>query len=159
MKYSTINLFVDGLGRTVFRLYSKGCEYAIRALMHVAPTNGTKRFQARTICEKAGIPEPFTRKVFQSLVSGGFLEAARGPGGGYHLTEDPRRITILEIIKAVDGEEVFDKCVMGLPQCNESKPCPLHEIWSEARNDLLAQMNATSLQDLIEVQKDREGQG
>lgn len=142
----------------MFRLYSKGCEYAIRALTHVGPTNGTKRFQAKAICEKAGIPEPFTRKVFQSLVSAGFLEASRGPGGGYQLTKDPRRITILEIIRAVDGEEVFDGCIMGLPVCNELKPCPLHDIWLVAKNELLGQMNATSLQDLIEVEKDRENQ-
>ncbi len=139
----------------MFRLYSKGCEYAIRALMHVAPTNGTKRFQAKTICEKAGIPEPFTRKVFQSLVSGGFLEAARGPGGGYQLTEDPRRITILEIIKAVDGETVFDGCIMGLPECDALKPCPLHEIRSVTMHHLLSQLESTSLQDLIEVHEQR----
>lgn len=139
----------------MFRLYSKGCEYAIRALMHVAPTNGTKRFQAKTVCEKAGIPEPFTRKVFQSLVSGGFLEAARGPGGGYQLTEDPGRITILEIIKAVDGEGVFDGCIMGLPECNELHPCPLHEIRSVTKHHLLSQLESTSLQDLIESHKER----
>lgn len=139
----------------MFRLYSKGCEYAIRALMHVMPTNGTKRFQAKTVCEKAGIPEPFTRKVFQSLVSSGFLEAARGPGGGYKLKENPRRITILEIIRAVDGDEIFEGCIMGLPECNELKPCPLHEIRSVSKHYLIAQLESTSLQDLIDLQEER----
>lgn len=137
----------------MFRLYSKGCQYAIRALTLVAPSNGTKRFQAKTICEKAGIPEAYTRKVFQSLVSAGFLEAARGPGGGYQLKEDPHEITLLEIIKAVDGEAVFDGCIMGLPSCGESSPCPLHGVWSEAKHDLLAQLDETTLWELIAAQK------
>ncbi|MCH7649769.1 MAG: Rrf2 family transcriptional regulator [Nitrospinae bacterium] len=91
----------------MFRLYSKGCEYAIRALVHAAPKKKGERFKAKAICEKAGIPESFTRKVFRLLVHAGFLEALRGPGGGYALLEDPERISLLEIIKAVDGADTF----------------------------------------------------
>lgn len=139
----------------MFRLYSKGCEYAIRALTHVVPSNGVERFQAKTICQKAGIPEAYTRKVFQSLVAGRFLEAARGPGGGYQLKEPPQCITLLEIIQAVDGQTAFDGCVMGLSECGERNPCPLHDIWSATKHDLLAQLDQTTLKNLIEAQNGR----
>ena len=135
----------------VFRLYSKGCEYALRALLQFAPANGDERFQARVICRKAGIPESFTRKVFQSLVQGGFLKALRGPGGGYALTEHPSRISLLRIIQEVDGEHTFDSCIMGLPQCGGEKSCPLHEVWSGAKQSLVAQLRNTTLQDLLDV--------
>ena len=70
----------------MFRLYSKGCEYAIRAMLHMVPGEEPQWFQAKMVCKKAGIPESFTRKIFQALVGGGFLNASRGPGGGYIVT-------------------------------------------------------------------------
>ena len=139
------------------RLYSQGCEYAIRALVHAAPRAKGERFKAKAICEKAGIPESFTRKVFRSLVQGGFLEALRGPGGGYSLLEDPDRISLLEIIKAVDGGDTFEGCIMGLGECNAIKPCPLHYVWNSAKNEMLDQLESKTLSDLCETVRRREG--
>lgn len=138
-------------GVTMFRLYSKGCEYALRALLQFAPAKGNERFQAEAICREAGIPESFARKVFQSLAHGGFLKAFRGPGGGYALTEHPSRITLLRVIEAVDGANTFDSCVMGLPQCGREKACPLHNVWFGAKQPLIAQLSKTTLQDLLDV--------
>ena len=139
----------------MFRLYSKGCEYAIRALAHVSQSPQNVRFQAKTICEKAGIPESFTRKVFQALVQADFLEAARGPGGGYALTKDPNVISLLEVIQAVDGEETFEGCIMGLEECNAEKPCPLHAVWTNAKGGLMNQLEARTLMDLIDTVRKR----
>ncbi|MBI3117663.1 MAG: Rrf2 family transcriptional regulator [Candidatus Hydrogenedentes bacterium] len=135
----------------MFKLYSKGCEYAIRALTEAGVAEGVERFQASEVCRRAGLPEPFTRKVFQALAQAGFLKAARGPGGGYVLTRSPRKISLVDFIKAVDGEETFGHCVMGLPQCGSRRPCPLHNVWAEAKEQLLAQLRDTSLQDVIET--------
>lgn len=139
----------------MFRLYSKGCEYAIRALMVVAPTDSEKRFQAKKVCKKARIPESFTRKIFQDLVAAGFLEAVRGPGGGYSLVYSPAEISLLEIIEAVDGKDTFDHCIMGLPACQSTKPCPLHETWSKAKQELVERLESKTLEDLIEASKAR----
>ena len=133
----------------LFRLYSKGCEYAIRALVHMAPTEDSKRFQAKDICKKAGIPESFTRKIFQDLVAAGFLDAVPGPGGGYKITKHPEDITLLEVIEAVDGENTFDGCIMGLSECNAKAPCPLHHAWAQAKEGLLERLEAQSLEDLV----------
>ena len=143
----------------MFRLYSKGCEYAIRALTLIPPSTDNQRFQTKEICERAGIPESFARKIFQSLVQGGFLEAFRGPGGGYALKEDPSEISLLRIIKAVDGEDTFAGCVMGLPRCDSLKPCPLHFTWATAKARLLATLEAKTLQDLINTVRSREAAG
>jgi Rrf2 family transcriptional regulator, iron-sulfur cluster assembly transcription factor len=135
----------------LFQLYSKGCEYAIRALLHVASTDPKGRFQAKVICDAVGIPEPFTRKIFQSLVQGGFLEAVRGPGGGYTLLEEPRNISLLSLIRAVDGEHTFEGCILGLPACGSDAPCPLHETWAAAKGALLAQLESLTLENLVDM--------
>lgn len=147
----------------MLKLYSKGCEYAIRALMHIEDTEKTERFQAKDICAKAGIPEAFTRKVFQALVQGGFLAALRGPGGGYALTKKPEEITILDIIHAVDGEPSNEGCVMGLDQCSRETPCPLHDLWAATKEQLVKRLESRTLRDLLgtshrcaEAQQDNE---
>ena len=140
----------------MFKLYSKGCQYALRALTFVVADRSKDRFQARDICEKAEIPEYFTRKVLQSLVQGGFLEAHRGPGGGYSLTRDPSEITLLEVIKAVEGEHTYDHCVLGFTECGRANPCPLHDIWMHSKATLLENLSKTTLDQLAALTLQRK---
>lgn len=137
----------------MFRLYSKRCEHAISALTHLRRGNGAKRFKAKALCRRAHVPESSTRKVFQELVSEGFLEAVRGPGGGYTLIQEPSDITLLNIIKAVEGDAVYADCVLGLRECNASMPCPLHHVWLEARAHLQEQLESTTLEELITMRE------
>ncbi|MCC6697162.1 MAG: Rrf2 family transcriptional regulator [Candidatus Hydrogenedentes bacterium] len=134
----------------MFKLYSKGCEYALRALTYAASRSGNGRFQAKDVCEKADIPESFTRKVFQALTQGGFLQAVRGPGGGYELSRPPEKISLLDVIEAVEGQDTFEHCVLGFPECGGKHPCPLHETWSKAKRQLMAQLEHRTLQDLAD---------
>ncbi len=135
----------------VFQLYSKGCEYAIKALVQMR--DPIQNYSAREICKRAHIPESFSRKVFQSLVRGNFLEAITGPGGGYRLCTHPEKISILDIVRAVDGQRAFDHCVMGLSKCGEKSPCLLHYSWLKAKASLISQLESKKLQDLIDEQK------
>ncbi len=129
----------------MFKLYSKGCEYALRALLCVVADRERKRFRARSVCRQAGIPEAYSRKVFQSLVQGGFLRAVPGPGGGYELTRDPEQITLLEVIRAVDGDDTFSECILGFALCGGEKPCPFHALWGDARMELLDRLGAQTM--------------
>lgn len=137
----------------MFRLYSKGCEYALRALLHLSPSDGYSNVAVKTACRRAGIPESFTRKIFQALVKANFLKAVRGPGGGYALTRSPKRITLRSVIEAVDGETTFRRCVLGLPVCHDQYVCPLHPTWVNVKRRLLSELEATTLQDLIDAVK------
>jgi Rrf2 family protein len=140
----------------MFRLYSKGCEYAIRAVLCVVQSNGSQRFLAKDICEQAKIPESFTRKVLQSLVQGGYFEAIRGPKGGYELIKSPDEISVLEFIRAVDGEDTFGGCILGLSKCRDDNPCPLHEAWASIRGRLLGQLDSMSIADLAKNNRTSE---
>ena len=135
----------------MFRLYSKGCEYAIRALSQVALCKGKERFTIKEVCRRSGAPELSTRKIFQALVQRGFLKATPGPGGGYTFTQPPDQLTMLSLIEAVDGQGTFNRCVMGLPACSDRRACPLHAMWVKAKQPLLGELAATTLQDLQEA--------
>jgi Rrf2 family protein len=100
------------------------------------------------VCAKAGIPESFTRKVFQALVQGDFLEASRGPGGGYSLTRPASEITLIDVVRAVDGEDTFDHCILGFPICGGENPCPLHPVWARAKEQFLHHLGLVTLEEV-----------
>ncbi|MDP3920660.1 MAG: Rrf2 family transcriptional regulator, partial [Candidatus Omnitrophota bacterium] len=129
----------------MFHLYSKGCEYTLRALIcGLEMTNG-QGFRVEDACRVAEVPESFTRKGFQRLAHQGVLKAVRGPGGGYHLQGSASDISILEIVRLVDGKEIYEHCVMGLSQCGDKAPCPIHKIWKKMKKALMGELSRTSL--------------
>lgn len=135
----------------MFRLYSKGCEYAIRALLYLAAAENASNRTARAICRKAKVPEPYARKVFQLLVRGGYLEAISGNGGGYRLCKRPKDVSLLQIIKAVDGKRTFEKCILGAAKCNCRRPCLLHGAWEVSKKGLLENLASKRLSELIKL--------
>lgn len=133
----------------MFALYSKGCEYILRALVCVLNDSSRKSFRAEDVCREAGVSESFTRKSFQALAKKGILITVRGPGGGYQLAAAPGDISVLDIIKAVEGEETFDRCSMGLERCGDEAPCPIHEVWKRLKKTLLAELRQTTILQLM----------
>ncbi len=136
----------------MFKIYSKGCEYAIRALSHIPLGQAKETFSAKTLCKKARIPESYTRKVFQSLVRAKFFSAISGPGGGYVLINDPHNISLFDIIKAVDGDEIFERCILGLTSCRANNPCPVHNIWKKMKFDMVDELKSQTLDKLMKTQ-------
>lgn len=132
----------------MFSLYSKGCEYAIQALVEMASQKTGTKFLARDICRKADIPEAYARKTFQALVQCRFLTAVPGPGGGYSLTRDPAKTTVMDVIEAVDGAEGFSRCILGFDVCGNHNPCSLHTMWVELKSKMLGMLASESLLDL-----------
>lgn len=133
----------------MLHLYSKGCEYAIQALTTISRKECRDGFSIRSVCEKAEIPEFFTRKVFQALVKNRVLTAKRGPGGGYRFNKNPEKVSILSIIHAIDGKQVFDRCVIKNVRCEDEEHCSLHPMWMRTRADLIKQLEKRTVAELI----------
>ncbi len=137
----------------MFKLYSKGCEYALRLLSSLDPEMLVTRFTAQDCCRKTKIPEAFTRKTLQALSRNGILMAGSGRTGGYCLSKPPEKIAVLEIVLAVEGEDYFDACVMGKSLCSSKAPCPLHDNWMKSKKPLLKDLKQLSLLDLVKRNK------
>lgn len=100
---------------------------------------------AQDICRRADVSETSTRKALQILVKENILMAVPGPGGGYKFSRDPDKISLLSLIQAIDGPDVFEKCVMGLPDCGNAKPCPVHNSWKKVKSEMLKELKSKSL--------------
>jgi Rrf2 family protein len=88
-------------------LYSKPCEYAIRALAYLARFRNDGAAQGKEIATAEGLPAPVLGKVLQELVRKGLLESRRGPGGGFRLARRPQLITLRDLVAAIDGLDQF----------------------------------------------------
>jgi Rrf2 family transcriptional regulator, iron-sulfur cluster assembly transcription factor len=126
-------------------IFSRPCEYAIRALtsLAVAPSGAAR---AEEIAQAEGIPLPILSKVLQDLVRKGLLESRRGPGGGFRLARRLDLITLRDVVAAIDGLDPFYACVTGLPGCSDETPCPLHDMWKEMRAGLMESFEKTNLE-------------
>jgi Rrf2 family protein len=108
-------------------------------------------FRVRDVCRSAGVPEPFTRKVFQELSQEGFLKTVHGPGGGYQFCPRSKKMPLLKLIQLIDREGAFNHCVMGLPECGSGSPCAFHETWAAVKKQVLRRLRSQTLIDLAKI--------
>ena len=114
-------------------LLSKSCEYGLRASLYLTTLDESGFVPIRTIADELDIEFHFLTKIFRQLTSAGLMQSQRGPRGGIALAQPADRITLLQIVLAIDGPALFQECVLGLPGCGEKKPCPMHDRWAVER--------------------------
>ncbi len=114
---------------------SKACTYGILATLYVAKEN-REFVPIRELSDELHISFHFLTKILQQLTAKGLLISLKGPKGGIKLAKDPATVTYYDVIHAIDGDDVFTECVLGLPGCGHETPCPIHEFWAPTR-DLL----------------------
>lgn len=85
----------------------------------------------------------------------GVLLSAKGPGGGFSLARPAHEITLLQIIEAIDGTSHTDSCVVGLARCDDTMPCPQHDLFKPIRQRLKAYLATTTLADTAASLRDK----
>lgn len=136
-------------------LLSKSCVYGLRASLYLASTQGDKFISIKKLSKKLDISFHFLTKILQQLTAVDLLESLKGPNGGVRLSKPGDKITLLDIVVAIDGDDLFEECVLGLPGCGRAKPCPLHTLWATTRGDIQTMLATNSLADM--AKKGKEG--
>jgi len=136
-------------------LLSRPAEYAIRAMTFLATRKPGHRAGAREISVAENIPAPFLWKVLQTLTKRRLVRSFKGIHGGYELARSAERIPLIEIVDATDGRDFRNACLLGLPECDNRNPCPLHEQWDGIRTEMTNMLDETSLADLARVVQSR----
>lgn len=106
---------------------TKKADYSLIALKHLAGSPNGASASAKEIAEQYGIPLPLLSKVLQRLTREGFLRAVYGTNGGYKLARDPREISALEVIRAIDGPRILTSCFTDHRDCGHSGKCSVRE--------------------------------
>ncbi|HRM13810.1 MAG TPA: Rrf2 family transcriptional regulator [Flavobacterium sp.] len=131
-------------------MFSKTCEYGIRAAIFIASESyQNNRVGLRAIAEKIDSPEAFTAKILQILSKNNIIHSIKGVGGGFEIPKEKMsQIKLSQIVTALDGDRVFTGCGLGLNQCSEDHPCPVHDKFKSIRNELAFMLENTNLEEL-----------
>jgi Rrf2 family protein len=127
-------------------IFSKTCEYAIRAVFFIAlKTADGSRVGIKEIAAGIDSPEHFLAKILQDLSRKGIVRSVKGPNGGFYLDGGSLKRPLSAIVEAVDGNAIFTGCALGLKQCSEVNPCPLHNDFKTIRNQIQHLLETTSI--------------
>ncbi len=131
-------------------ILSRSCDHAIRASLYVALHADRAYVPIREIAATLGISFHFLTKILQLLTQVGIMASFKGPNGGVTLARPAAEIDLKEIVLAIDGDRIFCGCMIGLDQCDDDHPCPMHEQWSGLRSRLEELFTKTTLATLAE---------
>jgi Rrf2 family transcriptional regulator, iron-sulfur cluster assembly transcription factor len=127
-------------------MISKTCKYGIRAAAFVASKAklGVK-LNVKEIAKEIEAPEAFTAKILQILNKHRIITSLKGPYGGFYIEDFQMEQPVINIVNAIDGMAVFRECGLGLKQCSEKHPCPMHEQYAVIRKALLDSFQSTTV--------------
>lgn len=132
-------------------MLSISCKAAIKAVIFLGSKfeSGDKS-GIKEIAKFINENEHTVGKILQTLVKGNIINSTKGPSGGFYITKAQNNLRIIEIVDAIDGEEVFKQCGLGLSKCSESRPCPFHNDFKPIRELFKKMCQEKKVSDLYE---------
>jgi Rrf2 family iron-sulfur cluster assembly transcriptional regulator len=130
-------------------MFSKTCEYAIRAVIYISATSSPlQKARISDIAKSIDAPSHFTAKVLQNLVHHGIISSQKGVKGGFYIESYQKQKYLIDIVRSIDGDKIFSDCGLGLKFCSEKEPCPLHHKFKTIRNELKKMIEETTVEEL-----------
>lgn len=130
-------------------MISKSCKYAIRAAILIASkANDNVKLGVKDIAKEIEAPEAFTAKILQALNKHRIITSLKGPYGGFYSEKHQLELPVIDIVNAIDGLSVFRECGLGLHQCSDQHPCPMHFEYAALRDQFKRTFQQTTLASL-----------
>src|ERR1700690_1576826 len=133
----------------MFKL-SKKADYGLIAMKHLANHRQKEACSANEIAEDYSISATLMAKVLQKLARQGLVAAKHGSTGGYQLAKDPRRISALEVITAIDGPVLITSCVTNHGNCDATERCSIKEPLQRVNESILGVLSTVTIAHLSE---------
>jgi Rrf2 family protein len=128
---------------------TRQADYAVRAVLHLARSGNAERSATSAIAREQNIPPSFLAKIISQLSIAGLLHTSRGARGGVTLARDPKDITLLEVVEAIDGPIQLNECVGDNGACAFDKDCPIKPVWCDAQEELVRRLKGTNFADML----------
>ncbi|KPK10654.1 MAG: hypothetical protein AMJ68_08530 [Acidithiobacillales bacterium SG8_45] len=136
------------------RLTTKG-RYAVTAMLDLALHYDQGAVTLAEIAKRQGISLSYLEQLFARLRRNGLVDSVRGPGGGYNLAHDPAKISVADIVVAIN-ENIDARRCGGKANCHGDERCLTHELWEELSDRIHSFLNSISLADLVNQPNVRE---
>ncbi len=128
-------------------MFSKSCEYGIRAVIFIGEKSRQHiTVNVKEISQEAEVPEQYLAKILQQLSKQKIISSVKGPRGGFYINEVQKGLKLIELVRSIDGDSLFNGCGLGLKECSEVTPCPLHKHFKKIRTNLKTMLENTSIE-------------
>lgn len=137
---------------------TRQADYALRAILFLARKYNEKDKNAATriIAEDQEIPSSFLAKIISQLSIAGIIQTTRGANGGVRLARKPEEISLLDVVEAIDGPITLNECVNDPSVCPFGDNCPIHDVWCEAKAELVRKLSESTFDKLLEMEKAKQ---
>ncbi len=127
-------------------MFSKSCEYAIKAMIFVGQkSQGGAKVSVKEIADGINAPEHFIAKILQELSRKNLMLSMKGPNGGFYMEKADLKTSLSDIVKAIDGDKIYNECVLGLKACSQKNPCPVHNEYIEIKKNLISMIEKNTI--------------
>jgi Rrf2 family protein len=139
-------------------MFSKSTEYALRAVIYIAKYGSAdNKLSLEAISSAIDSPQSFTAKILQKLTkNNALISSVTGPRGGFFMTESSKKANLMYILTLLDSDTVISKCVMGLNDCSDVNPCPMHEQYKNIKPQLIEMFETKTIENLIQEMTDEK---
>ena len=127
---------------------SRHTDYAARIVLHLALRKGDGLVTAGEIAKRRLIPPAFVRRIVSRLSAAGILKTTRGCGGGMALARPASRISLLDVVVAMEGKVSLNACTAEPEDCPISPSCAVRKAWVKATNNLEALLKGVNFSSL-----------
>lgn len=128
-------------------------EYAIRGIVFLAKQPVGKIILVSEIAEATGVSQTFLAKIFQSFAKLGLVNSFRGTGGGFILGRPAAKITLRQVVEAVEGPIIPNRCLSADENCSRETECTVHPVWKKIQGEVASILDAVTLEDLAKEKK------
>lgn len=135
------------------RLTTKG-RFAVTAMLDLAMHGGKRPVTLAGISERQSISLSYLEQLFGKLRRHTLVESVRGPGGGYTLARELEKVSVADIVTAVDEPLDATQCG-GKENCKDEQRCMTHDLWSTLNDKMYEYLDSVKLSDLVAQQAAR----
>ena len=130
-------------------MFSNSTKYAIRTILFLAQREAHRKCTVEEIATELKIPRPYLSKILQQLSKDHIISSAKGRGGGFYLTAENLKRSLIDIIICIEGHNALENCLLGLPECSEKDPCIVHADYKAFRQNLEKTISKQSIMSLL----------
>lgn len=127
-------------------------DYAFRLVLHLAMLGDGKIANGASISEQEKIPPRFLLKIVRYLTKAGIVKSYRGVDGGFALAQPAANISLVDVIKAMEGPITLNRCLQDRETCSKdaTQQCPIHQALAKAQAQLINSLAMVSFDRLAD---------
>ena len=134
--------------RTTMDVVRRNTDYAVRLMVNLARQYGHGPVSTRVAASEEGVSYPLACKLMQKLHGSKLIDSCMGPKGGFNLGRTPSKITLLEVVEAIQGPISLNRCLLSSDACARQISCSVRAKLAGVQETIVSSLAGITFDDL-----------